>query len=1025
MRLSVVVAAISLSIIGIAVADDVRASIRKPTNIPAQALGPALQVLAKERNFQVVYVSEEVNNLRTHGAVGEFTPEEALKQLLTGTGMTFRYLDENTVTIVRVSSTSTSLDTAPASADANPAASTPGELQKEAKNDSSQRFLLAQTAQAQAQEDTSVGERERKKDGPFPKNKTAELEQVVVTGSRIPTAIGQQVEPVLTYTKEDIERSGQTNLADFLNTLPDVSVSSSDNNSPGLLGEGQRTVQLHGLPVGTTLVLLNGYRLPISNSGFFDLSNIPVAAIERIEVLPVGASSIYGADALAGAVNIILRQNFNGLEADGKFDHAAGLNGTNADIALGRSWDKASVSLIGTYQEAGELLGSDRPQIVSTHFLGAVPGVFPLDDTCTPGNVYSLNGQNLPGLSSPQAGIPAGITGAPTIQQFAATSGKLNYCNYYSTTALVVPYQREGALFSAHYSFSEELDLFTEILASQETGVKAPLGPLIAAYGGSYGGTTLGANNPYNPFGETVGVSFYSPGASLGYDESENLIQPLVGIRGAVFGSWHYEATAYFSHNRFESNISSGISSSLQEALNSSDPATALNPFTTGSPGTPQLLQSLSQVAARNVQHNVSSNEIVETQIVLRGSLFRVPAGPIQTVVGSEYSHESQDVEEAGVPSFSPRRDTYAAFTEARIPLLADTRPSQNSDRLAMTLAGRYDHSSDFGGKATGQGGLLWRPVEALSFSGTYGISYQAPQLQEIGGAAGIEGTGNFGWFDPFRGNEPVVTTLTFGPNPKLKPETGDSRTLSVAYSSRTLHGLEASLSYFGINISDYIALPNIQTMIDNPTLYPGGVIRSPTTPQDQQLGFLGPITQINDIFFNFGALHVAGFDAFVRYAIDTRFGEFKPSLAIANIFRWQSALVPGSPSMSYLSQATISGVGWAPRWKGSAGIGWMHGPLSASLAGRYVGRYKDYQDFVPNSNELGNFWIFDSNFRYEVGNALAGGNAWLGGTYVAVGAVNLFDRAPQPSYYAGLGYDPSQYDIRGRVIYVQAGGKW
>src|SRR6266446_6097353 len=100
MRLSVVVAAVSLSIIGLAVADDVRASIKRPTNIPAQGLGPALQTLAKDRNFQVVYVSEEVNSLRTHGAVGEFTSQEALKALLSGTGMTFRYLDKNTVTII-------------------------------------------------------------------------------------------------------------------------------------------------------------------------------------------------------------------------------------------------------------------------------------------------------------------------------------------------------------------------------------------------------------------------------------------------------------------------------------------------------------------------------------------------------------------------------------------------------------------------------------------------------------------------------------------------------------------------------------------------------------------------------------------------------------------------------------------------------------------------------------------------------------------------------------------------------------
>src|ERR1700722_8280790 len=98
MRLSVWVATVSLSIVGLAVADDVRAAMKKATNIPAEGLGVALQALAKDRNFQVVYVTEEVSYLRTQGAVGEFTADEALKQLLKGTGLTYRYLDERTVT---------------------------------------------------------------------------------------------------------------------------------------------------------------------------------------------------------------------------------------------------------------------------------------------------------------------------------------------------------------------------------------------------------------------------------------------------------------------------------------------------------------------------------------------------------------------------------------------------------------------------------------------------------------------------------------------------------------------------------------------------------------------------------------------------------------------------------------------------------------------------------------------------------------------------------------------------------------
>ena len=202
-----------------------------------------------------------------------------------------------------------------------------------------------------------------------------------------------------------------------------------------------------------------------------------------------------------------------------------------------------------------------------------------------------------------------------------------------------------------------------------------------------------------------------------------------------------------------------------------------------------------------------------------------------------------------------------------------------------------------------------------------------------------------------------------------------------------------------------------------------GAVVRGPATPQDQQQGFLGPITQINRTFYNFGDLHVAGFDADLRYTIDTGLGQITPSVALANIYKWQSALTPNSPSISYASQAG-GNPGWAPRWKGTAAFNWKRGPLSANLAGRYVGRYKDYQDAVPNSNELGNSWIFDFNTRYEVGQALAGANPWLSATYLALGAVNLFDKQPAFSYGA-LGVDLSEYDLRGRFVYAQLGLKW
>jgi iron complex outermembrane recepter protein len=861
-----------------------------------------------------------------------------------------------------------------------------------------------------------------RKDEQASKKKPMVLEEVIVTGSRIPTVAGQQVLPVRSYSRQDIEQSGQTTISEFLNTLPDASISASEGSafSPGGFGDpGRTTVRLHGLPLGTTLVLLNGRRVEQGVTGFFDLSTIPVSAIERVEVMPVGASAIYGADALGGAVNIILRQNLNGFEVNGKFAHAADLNDTDANLGWGKSWERGSVSLVGTYQDRGNLLGSQRTLTSTIQLPAGVPPWLFLTDACSPGNVYSLDGQNLPGLSSPHAAIPAGISGTPTTQQFAGTAGQLNQCNTFRTTALVPQAQREGALLSAHYQMAGSMDLFTEILFSHQH-LHPPSDSFINA-----SGAILGANNPYNPFGKDVGVSFASD-FPTSYEASGSLIRPLIGMRGSLFSAWHYEATAYLSRDRYQLDIPLTFYGDpiLEAALNSSNPATALNPFTTGAPS--PALQSL--VASARQYHQLYVGRLVDGQAVLRGPLFHLPAGPLETVLGSEFGQEKHEkyvlINGANLTTpLASQRNTYAVFSEARVPLLADYAHPQLGDRLALTLAGRYDHTNDFGGKATWQGGLLWRPTETISMNGSYGVSYKAPQLREISGGVSFAYATTYP--DPLRGNQLDSVNQIFGANPNLKPETGDSLTLGIVYSSRALEGLETSLTYFNVNISNFIARPSATAMINNPNLYPGGIIRGPATPQDQQQGFPGAITQINDLYYNFGDVHVAGVDADVRYAINTGVGEFAPSLAVANIYRWQTALVPGAPSISAVSQALgFGGVGFAPRWKGTAALRWRQGPLSANLVGRYTGRYKDYQEQVPNSNELGNFWIFDLNLRYDAGRALTDSPRWVAGTYLSLGAINLFDKAP-PFSYGYPTYDYTQYDIRGRIVYAQIGLKW
>jgi iron complex outermembrane recepter protein len=977
----------------------------QPFNIGPQSLAAALGEFARQSHEELLFAPEVVAKKSSPGVRGTMLPQAALQILLRDSGLSFSTTPSGAVLVGALRSAS------PLS-QPNSLAPPTSDEQKEGKSNSSQDFRLAQAIPGQTPSPSTVEKPEASSE-----KRKEQLQEVIVIGSRIPLATHEGPQPVQTYTQEQIGASGQTTVADFLNQLPDVSISSSEFLGVGYF-PGQTTVQVHGLPVGTTLVLLNGRRLESNIEGFFDLSSIPVSAVERIEILPVGASAIYGADALGGAVNIVLRSEMDGFEANAKHAHSDGMDDTDLNGGWGRSWSRGSVSLLATYQDRGDLFASDR-QVTSTL---AAPGPQPspfVYDECSPGNVYSLSGGNLPGLSSPEAGIPAGITGRPTLGEFAATAGRLNLCNLFATTDLVPQVQRVGLLLNGHLELAEAVELFTETIFTHQD-VSFKVSPLVSGYGGSFGYTTLGASNPYNPFGETVGVSFADDDLLDQTRNSENFFRPLIGLRGVLHSDWHYEITAWVSRDRLTATSSNPDQTALQNALDSSSAATALNPFLTQAP-TGMLLQSLLQAP----NDDQFTNQMSAGQAIVRGPIAQLPAGALQAVLGVEYGHENlvQDEQGDGQAPFlvSLDRTTYAGFAEVRVPLLSGATRAAGDERLALTLAGRYDHSSDYGGKATWQSGLQWRPVDALLVRGGYSESYQAPLLSQISAGQLFSETGEFEVVDPFRGNQPYNGLFSFGANANLKPETGSARDLGVVYSGA--QGLGASVTWYDIRILNYIFAPGFQTLVDYPQYFPGAVVRAPPTPQDVAAGYLGQILAINDTYYNFGSLRVSGVDPSVKYTFGTRLGELTPSVAAAYIYRWLSSVTPGAPAVSYLSQATEVGPGFAPRWKGTGAIGWRLGSWSANLDARFVSRYRDYQDIVVNSNELGDFWIFDLNARWDVGQHGSGTAAKSSGMYIAAGVTDLFARQPQLSY--AYPWDPAEFDIRGRTVYAQVGITW
>ncbi|MEJ0037804.1 MAG: TonB-dependent receptor [Gammaproteobacteria bacterium] len=312
-------AAIVASIVGFSANTVAQAAIRRDTAIAPQALAPALRALVKEREFQIVYSSELLANRESPGATGALTMDEALTRILSGTGLTYRYLDDQTVTIVPTAGTKPADAPDPSKADAS--------------------------------------------------KKGQALEEVVVTGTLIRGA--EPASPTITLTRENIEATGFSTTQELIASLPQNYQTSATDQ--GFTSTGDRAaltndskgaaVNLRGLGGGTSLVLVNGRRLAPTYAGHFvDVSMIPLAAIERVEIVTDGASALYGSDAIGGVVNFILRKDYDGMESRVRYgaSDGGGLGEWGASQSAGKQWSSGSALLVYDYDQRDPLNADQR-----------------------------------------------------------------------------------------------------------------------------------------------------------------------------------------------------------------------------------------------------------------------------------------------------------------------------------------------------------------------------------------------------------------------------------------------------------------------------------------------------------------------------------------------------------------------------------------------------------------------------------------------------------------------------------------
>jgi len=960
---------------------------------PSQALGDTLRSIARQTGASILFDPAVVNGRVSRPVSGRLSAAEAISRAIDGSGLTANVMKDGAI-VVRPAAQAPASQGGPASTSSSGAAAS--------APDAPVRLAQA-SGGALSDGGAAPADVERR---PSP-------QRVEITGTRLRQITSEGPVPVNTYSREDIDRSGQPTLERFLASLNEVSGSAGEGSFGGGGNFGQTTVQLRGLPMGATLVLINGRRVQAvgsSSANFFNLNLIPIQAVERIEIVPVGSSAVYGGDALAGVVNVILKKSVEGPALAVRFGAARGLSDHGVSLATGASGEEGSYLLMGSFTKSSPLSMSER-----SFFLDADYRRFGGPDArvrnCTPGTVSSESGGNLPGLGSSFAGIPQLAPGVvPTVADFSATAGQANLCNVWANGqgyALVHGLETVGLHALGERRLGRDWSAFGELTVAEERMHADEIGLSLT-------NVLVPANNLYNPFGEAVRVTTLlgQANGAQGVARTTRFTRALLGLRGELAPSWDAEVTVSTTRDRGDSRmLNSNVDPAARgAALGAATVDQALNPFTSGRAATDEVLRGIWTDAVRD-----SRGRKDQVSGFVRGEALRLPGGPVETIVGLEFSKDVYDVSIPGQFDVLTSRRARAAYGELRAPLWRGESASGPWSLAALTLAARRDHYSDFGSADTWQAGLELRPTRNLLLRASTATSFKPPTMLQTTVEESAFPAEFFGLVDPARGNEPVMTgEVVRGANPDLGPERGKAHALGAVWEPQGLDGARLGVTAWRVRIDGLISIPSLQDVLTNEALFPGFVTRSPSTD-----GLPGPLSRLLLAEVNYGSVEVGGVDVDAAYSWRGGVGRWTLGAGVTRTGEHRVQLAPGASVEDRLGRRFSDY--WAPQWKGrlTAGIG--HEAWSFGLTSRYVGSYKDAG---TSARRLGDSWVHDLSGSLNLKKLGLGLADWSKSAVLTLSVANATDRRPE---FVGTlpYYDVTQADWRGRYASVQLGVDW
>jgi iron complex outermembrane recepter protein len=856
--------------------------------------------------------------------------------------------------------------------------------------------------------------------------------KIEVTGSNIYRSEAESALPVQVITREDIERTGATTTAELMSKVSANVLGQNDQLSiSSFRPPGLSSINLRGIGSGDTLVLLNGRH--VANYAFdgsaVDVNSIPLAAVERVEILKDGASAIYGTDAVAGVVNFILRKDFRGIEVTGYGSRPEQGGGAQYQGVVSAGFgdlakDRYNVFVTAVHQKDEPLTATERA--FSRTAYRPDEGLFQLPPTPFPANIYDQ--------ATGRLYNPSFASGCAPPYSLPATSVPVpgDACGFdYVAYSMIVPQVERTAVYGrGTLQASADHQLFAELAYSDNrlTISKDPtdIAPFtnpnatITRYpaGGPFYPTQFAAAN-----GLSGDLDLLFNTAPLGPRINQVDTSAWRAVLGAdgVLAGWNYAAALTYSRNDQSDSLGSGYVSLAR--LNEAMATGLINPFGPSGPEGDALL------AATQVSGKIHTASGTTVDFLAKGSRDTValPGGALALAVGAEARRErlSNDYtalvttgDLSGLPvalqPVSGSRSAQALFVEASVPLVKG---------FEAQVAARYDHYNDFGSTWNPKVALRWQPVRSLLLRTSWGTGFRAPPLYDL--YTPQEQAFLYGFEDPLRcpvtGAPTDCGTSGFrevvGGNPNLQPET--SKQLNAGVVWEPLSGLSLAVDYWKIAKHNLIGALFPETIFDNFALYaPTNIVRGPVDPQYPNLP--GPISNVILTNQNLGNLKTSGIDIDIAWrGRATRIGRFSFALNGTYITEWKMQ-PDGFTYESAVGRNAASVPGPFPRWKHYAALDWQYGAWGATLAQTFQSGYEDTNDFSdfppsrppPLPRSVSSYEVWDLQARYS----------GFTNTRIVVGVRNLFGRDPpftnQPFTYQA-GYDPKYADPRGRTFYA------